>query len=100
MTQSDDKGGSKSRTMMTGARWKQIEAAFEKTIDQPREKRGYTLAGLDDTLRAEREAGPARAEGVDKLPEISGRAARRMRTPTHQLVGRRLGPYRLVSELG
>jgi eukaryotic-like serine/threonine-protein kinase len=91
-----------TRVAMTGERWRKIEEAFERAVELPKAERPGTLVGLDDTLRAEVEALLARADGgkeKDKLPGIVERAARMMRAPA-ELVGRRLGPYRLVRELG
>lgn len=82
-------------------RWQRLEALFDEGIERQGEARSAWLASLDidDDLRRELHAMLA-ADG-DTRGGLTGRLGAAVADATElPLAGQRLGPYRLVSELG
>src|SRR5262245_45586342 len=84
-------------------RWKQVEALFAEASELPepdREKLLETACGDDAELRDEVRSLLAATQGSeDALADVVGAAAARYAdSQTH--VGRRIGPYRLIEQIG
>jgi len=87
--------------MDTRKRWLDVAKTFDMLVERSPSDRSATLRGLDVTLRAEVEALLARADaGSDGVPQIIARAVARTKRPTAPMVGRRIGAYQIVRQLG
>ena len=89
---------------MTPERWQQIERLFHATLEREPTQRTAFLAqacGGDEELRREVESLIASHEQGGSLPESSPSAlARELVAGGPSLVGRTLGPYRVLEPLG
>lgn len=90
---------------MTPERWRRIEEIFDAALEVPSEKREALLAevcGDDAELRAELELLLANSSGAEEqMNGVVGREAALVQTEMMPaLSGRKIGPYRLVRELG
>src|SRR5437868_11333878 len=99
---------------MSPERWKQIEEVFQSALDLPESERGGFIASAcagDDALREQVEALVAQYEQAGDFIEapavaVAGftggpaLATRHEAAPEDPLVGRRVGSYRVVREVG
>src|SRR5689334_19240500 len=97
-------------TPVTNARWLRIKALFAAALEQSAGELGAWLdanCGEDAQLRRELKslvASHHRAAGFMEAPAMAGRGAARVVADSvgpivqEAMIGRRLGPYRLVSE--
>ena len=91
---------------MNPERWQQIDKLLEEVLEQTRERRAAFLDAAcagDENLREEVEvllAAHERQEGVLDSPALEVAARGIAAAKAGSLVGRRLGPYQIVSLLG
>ena len=90
---------------MNPERWQQIDKLLEEVLEQTRERRAAFLDAAcagDENLREEVEvllAAHERQEGVLDSPALEVAARGIAAAKAGSLVGRRLGPYQIVSLL-
>ncbi len=84
---------------MDAARWAEVRALFEATAERPEADRAARLAGVEAALRREVEA--LLAAHDDETPFLDAPLVAALPEPPAEAPrGTRLGPYRLVREIG
>jgi tetratricopeptide (TPR) repeat protein len=90
--------------MLSTERWQRIEQVYEAAVDLPEDERAGVLArecGNDAELRAEVDRMLAARDSSDYLAGlIGGEVANLAKEEAAPMLGRRIGPYVIVGELG
>ena len=92
---------------MTPERWKKVEEVFERALERPPEERRAYLAQVcsdDDALRSQVETliqSYEKAGSFIESPAVSFESAPTLvDDPANAVIGRRIGSYKIVRELG
>ncbi len=90
---------------MTGPAWDRLKQLFEQTLEEPADLRAAFLTaacGEDEALRAEVEALVLAHNAAGEFLETPAAAEMRLTPPrgSDDVVGRLVGPYRVVAEIG
>jgi serine/threonine protein kinase len=85
---------------MTPEEWRHIKTVFQHALELPPADRTVLLAAQSDTVRREVESLLHAYEHNNAFPETSSSDTPAAVQSDQELVGRRFGPYRVLSQLG
>lgn len=85
---------------MTPEEWRHIKSVFQRALEQSSVDRMVLLAAQSDPVQREVESLLRAYEHNNAFPETSGSDAPAAAQRDQELIGRRFGPYRVLSQLG